>query len=268
MKTVLEIARITFKGGLRDKVFITLIVISLLCFLILVPTVSSLSMRQVREVAVSLSLSIVSFISFVLTVFLGTNLVYMDIERKFTYSVISLPVSREEYIIGKFLGLSSIVGVAIVILSLFSSFGISIAAQIYPSSLPMLWENFLVAVFFEFIILIIVAAICILFSSFSTNLFVTLFATLGFYLVGNATQTVMDYVKSSYGKSLPQVSIYLSRIAYYIFPNLSVLDFKFYAIYSLPVPPGYMFTVLSYALLYTFIVLGSSLLIFRRRELL
>ncbi len=268
MVIILEIAKITFKGGMRDKVFITLLAVSILCFIILVPAISSLSMRQPREVSVGLSLSIISFVSLILTIFLGVNLVYRDMERRFAHPVISMPVSREAFILGKFLGLSGIIGSGVAILSAFSLIGITIASRLYQSSIPMSYENFIAAVFFEFIALIIVASASILFSSFSTNLFLPLFATVGVYIIGNVTQAVMDYINSPHGTKLPSPSIYLSKTAYYIFPNLTALDFKFNAIYSLPTSPAYMLTVLSYAILYIIIVLGISVLIFRRRELL
>ena len=268
LKTISEIAGITYKGGLKDKVFVTLLAISVLSFLVLIPAASSLSMRQVREVAVSLSLSMLSLVSLALTVFLGVTLFYRDIERRFAHSVMALPVSREKYLLGKFLGLSLIVGSGLLLLSSFVMIGISIASTIHQSTIPILWENFAAAVFFEFISLIIIAGISILFSSFSTNIFLPLFATLGFYVIGNVSQTVMDYIRSPHGKDLPSFSVYLSKAAYYIFPNLSALDLKFNAIYSLPLSPMHMITLLAYALLYLTVVLGLALLIFRRRELL
>lgn len=268
MDKILEIVKITFKGGVRDKVFITLLVVSILCFIILVPAVSSLSMRQAREVAVSLSLSIISFVSLILTIFLGVNLVYRDMERRFVHSVISMPISREAYILGKFLGLSAIIGVGIVIISVFSLIGITMAAKLYKSSFPLSLENLMAAVFFEFVLLMIIAAIAIFFSSFSTNIFLPLFATIGVYIIGSVTQTVMDYINSPYGERLPMSSIYISTIVYYIFPNLSAFNLKFNAIYSLPVSVTYMAATLAYATLYIVIVLGLSMLIFRRRELL
>jgi Cu-processing system permease protein len=267
MKIVSEIAGITFKGGVRDKVFVTLLAISIICFIILIPAVSTLSMRQFRETAVSFSLSVLSVISFALTVFLGVTLFYKDIERRFTHSIMALPVSREAYVLGKFVGLSAIIATGIVILSIFSVAGITVASKLYPSAIPMLWENFVAAVFFEFISLIILAGIAILFSSLSTNVFLPLFATLGFYIIGNVTQTVMDYIEGPYGKKLPAFSRYLSRAAYYFFPNLNALDLKFYAIYSLQLSAMHLVALLSYSLLYLLIVLGAALLIFRRREL-
>jgi Cu-processing system permease protein len=268
MKIISEIARVTFKGGLRDKVFVTLLVISILCFIILIPAVSTMSMRQFRETAVSFSLSVLSFISLALTVFLGVTLFYRDIERRYAHSVLALPVSKEAYVLGKFVGLSSIIATGIVILSVFSVAGVTIASGLYPSTIPILWENFAAAVFFEFISFTILAGIAILFSSLSTNIFLPLFATLGFYVIGNITQTVLDYMNGPYGKKLPAFSIYLSRAAYYIFPNLSALDLKFYAIYSLPLSAMHLATLLAYSLLYLIMVLGLALLMFRRRELL
>lgn len=268
MKKISEIAVITFKGGVRDKVFVTLLAISVLFFVVLIPAVSTLSMRQFREMAVSFSLSALSLISLTLTVFLGVTLFYRDIERRFAHSVIALPVSREAYVLGKFFGLSAIIATGLVILSIFSAAGITIASQLYPSTIPMSWENFAAALLFEFISLIILAGLAILFSSLSTNIFLPLFATLGFYIVGNTIQTVMDYINGPYGKKLPAFSLYLSKAAYYVFPNLSALDLKFYAIYSLPLSTGYVVALLSYGLLYLIIVLGLALLIFRKRELL
>ncbi|HWR59825.1 MAG TPA: hypothetical protein VN328_13140 [Thermodesulfovibrionales bacterium] len=268
MKIISYIAEITFKGGLRDKVFITLLAISVLCFLVLIPAVSTLSMRQVREMTVSFSLSTLSLVSLALTVFLGVTLFYRDIERKFAHSVMALPVSREVYVLGKFFGLSAIIAAGIVILSIFSVAGILTVSGLYSSTIPMLWENFAAAVFFEFISLIVLASIAILFSSFSTNIFLPLFATLGFYVIGNATQAVMDYINGPHGAKLPAFSLYLSRAAYYIFPNLSAFDLKFYAIYSLPLSPEHMATLLAYAILYLIIVLSLALIVFRKRELL
>ncbi len=264
----MELARVTFKGGLRDKVFITLLAVSFVCFIFLVPSASSLSMRQVKEVAVSLSLSVISFVSLVLTIFLGVNLVYGDIERRFAHSVVSLPISRERYIIEKFLGLCAIVGCGMVILSVFSVAGIAIASGLSPSSLPMPWQNFIAAIFFDFITLVIVAAISVFFSAFSTNLFLPLFATIGVYLIGNVTQAVMDYLQGSSGKNLPAASVYLSKIAYYVFPNLSAFDFKFNAIYNIPIASTSMAATFAYGILYTIIVLGLSVLVFRKKELL
>lgn len=266
LNNIVQISSITIKGGIRDRVFLTLLIISIACFLVFVPSVSSMSMRQVREVATGISLSIISLITLVITVFGGINLVYKDVEKRFISSVLSMPVSRDEYIIGKFLGLSGILGLAFLILAFFSCSGIMIASKIYQTSIPMVWENYIAALFFDYLSLTIISSILIFFSTFSTTVFVPLFASLGFYFAGNITEQVMEYIKV-YGERLPSFSVYLSKIAYYIFPNLTAFDLKFNAIYGIPLSAKYLLSVLIYGFLYACIVLCLSLLIFRRRQI-
>lgn len=268
IKNISEINYITFKGGIRDKVFITLVVISILSFLLLIPSISSLSMRQVREVAVSLSLSLVSFVSLVLTIFIAINLVYKDMEKRYLNYIISTPITREYYILGKYFGLFTIIGFCILVLSLFSVIGITIASKLYESRTPMLWSNYFMSIFFDFISLMIIASISLLSSSFSTNIFVPLFVTIGTYIVGNTTQMVMDYIKSPYGKELPLISIYLSKLAYYLFPNLTAFDIKVKAIYGIPLSFNYIIVTFLYGIVYIVIILSLTVLIFRKKEIL
>lgn len=68
---ILNIAVVTLKGGLRTKVFVTIVILSVIASLIIIPSFASFSMRQIREVATSLSLSLISFVLVVLTLFLG-----------------------------------------------------------------------------------------------------------------------------------------------------------------------------------------------------
>jgi Cu-processing system permease protein len=262
----IEIANITFKGGLRDRVFITMIAVSLISFILIVPSISSMSMRQVKEVSVGLSLSIISLVCLVLTIFLGVNLVFRDIERRFAYFTLSLPVRRNEYILGKFTGLCMIIGLAYLILSLSSLVGIVISSKLARQGL-ILWENFIAAIFLDFLSNLIIASIATLFSAFSTNVFLPLFSSLGFYIAGNAIQTVSEYIKSSYGERLPAFSVFISKIAYYIFPNLTALDIKFNAIYGIPLSFRYLLSVSGYAIIYIVIVMVITLLSFRKRQL-
>lgn len=262
-----EISKITFKGGIRDKVFITLIIISLISFLFVVPSISSMSMRQVREVSVGLSLTIISFISLILTIFLGINLVYRDMDRRFVHFTLSMPIGRDEYIIGKFMGLCAIIGTGFLILSLSSTIGITISSNIAKSGAVMAWENFIAALFLDFLSLVIIASISTLFSAFSTSIFLPLFASLGFYIAGNSIQTVSEYIKSSYGENLPFLSVLISKIAYYILPNLTAFDLKFNAIYGIPLSFGYLLSVIGYGLIYIVIIMSLTILIFRGREL-
>ena len=102
---MLQIISITFKGALRDRLFKGIAVGAF--FLLLVPAVSPLSMRQVVELSITLSLSLISVILLLLSVFLGGTSLWKDIERRYTYGVLGLPLTRTSYLLGKFLGIAA-----------------------------------------------------------------------------------------------------------------------------------------------------------------
>src|SRR5512135_2342994 len=97
---MLNMVQITLRGIFRDRVFQGIIMTALIFFAI--PTVSSLSMRQVTELSMTLSLSLISFILLLLSVFLGGTSIWKDIERRYTYGVLGLPIPRGRYLLGKF----------------------------------------------------------------------------------------------------------------------------------------------------------------------
>ena len=268
LNQIINLARVTFRGGVRTKVFITLLVLSVIAFLVIIPSFASFSMRQTREVATSLSLSLISFVLLVLALFLGIQLIYKDIEQRITHFVLSQPISRESYILGKFTGLSLIILLSSLILAVFSTITLVVADRLYTADLPIRWGNYFTAVTMEGIKTLVIAAFVILFSSFSTNVFLPLFGTIGVYIVGNTSQSIYDYIQSAYGEKLPYVTVLVSKIAYYIFPNLTLYDYKFYAIYNLDVSSRSVFIAIVYGVLYMAIILSISILVFRRREML
>ena len=83
-----DVVRITLKGIFRDRVFHGILMAALI--LPLVPSISQLSMRQVTELSITLSLSLISFILLLLAVFLGGTSLWKDMERRYTFSVLSL----------------------------------------------------------------------------------------------------------------------------------------------------------------------------------
>src|ERR1035437_8053441 len=101
---MVTIIHITLKGIFRDRVFQGIMVLAVL--FLLIPSAASLSMRQMTELTTTLSLSLISFIMLLLAVFLGATSIWKDIERRYTFSVLSLPLSRSTYLIGRFFGVA------------------------------------------------------------------------------------------------------------------------------------------------------------------
>jgi Cu-processing system permease protein len=260
-----SIIAVTLKGIFRDRVFQGILTAAL-AFLV-IPSIATLSMRQVTELSITLSLSLVSFILLLLGVFLGGTSLWKDIERRYTFSVLSLPVTRSGYLLGRFAGIALFLLLAAAVLGGAALLVVSFVSSGFPPDRPVAWGALVAAVGFDALKYILLVAFAVLFSSVSTSFFLPIFGTIAIFLVGGATQQVYDYVHSQAGQTLAPQLRQLATLLYYVLPNFSAFDLKVNAIYALPTDPrGLLFTA-GYFVLYSSFVLIASAAIFSRREM-
>ncbi|GAB4558060.1 MAG: ABC-2 transporter permease [Geothermobacteraceae bacterium] len=261
-----HILRATVVGLLRDRVLHAIVGAGLL-ILVLVPLLSGFSMRQVRELAITLSLSCNSLVLLVLAIMLGAASIWRDVERRYTASLLGLPLARHTYIAGRFAGIAVFLLVCGAFLGLCGCVVVWFMRTEMSAGLALNWFNLVLAVWGDICRSILLLALAVLFSSISTSLFLPVFGTLGIYLAGSASQEVMDYLATEAGKQLPQATRTIAEILYFILPNFSVFDFKVYAVYGLATPlKGAMFAA-AYFVVYGGIVLLLAIRLFSRREL-
>ncbi len=233
----------------------------------LIPSISSLSMRQVTELSISLSLSLISFILLLLSIFLGGTSLWKDFERRYTFSVLSLPLTRTSYLLGKFFGIAAFIVLTTLLLGLISGAVVKFAAGIYPPQRPIVWTNIVLAYVFCSLKYILVVAVAFLISAVSTSFFLPIFGTISFFIVGSATQSVYDYLHSS---TALNISLMVKKIAitlYYILPNFSAFDLEVNAVYGVNLSPSGMIWTCAYFAIYSAILLALSTAIFSRREM-
>lgn len=263
---MLNIVVITIKGIFRDRVLQGIMALATL-FLFL-PSVASLSMRQMTELTATLSLSLISFIMLLLAVFLGATSVWKDIERRYTYSVLSLPISRSIYLVGRFMGIALFMLAIAVILGVLALAAIKIATFTYPPSRPVEWSTIAITILFDALKYILVVAVTMLFSTMSTSFFLPVFGAISIFLAGTITQQVFDYLQtSSVRATIPPLVQKATASLYYLLPNLSGFDLKLNAIYSIPLNFHGLAVTALYFLLYTGMVLSAASLLFARREM-
>ena len=260
-----DIVRVTLKGIFRDRVFHGILVVALI--LPLIPGISRLSMRQVTELSITLSLSLISFILLLLAVFLGGTSLWKDMERRYTFSVLSLPVTRSSYLLGRFFGVAIFILLCAVALGCLAGCVIGYVSSVSPPDRPVVWINIFSAVLFDALKYILLVAVAVLFSTISTSFFLPVFGTISAFLVGNASQQVYDYVHSQAGQVLPPVARQLATALYYVLPNFSAFDLKVNAIYGVPLTPGGIALTLCYLVVYAAVVLFLAAVIFSRREM-
>jgi ABC-type transport system involved in multi-copper enzyme maturation permease subunit len=268
MTTYWPVAFITFKEGIRNRAIYGIIIMALM-LLIVNSLLCSMIPQEVGKVAVDIALSTVYFSGLLLVFFVGINLMAKDLDKRTIYMVISRPISRSQYIFGKFLGMVLLIIAAMVILGIFAVVSIFLIKWSYPGYfLRFSWPMVLLALAFSVLPLILLSAMSFLFASFTSSSFTTLVLTMIAYIIGRSSYDVKALVESVQASSIQPspVTVNLVKIAYYLFPNLSVFDIKTQAAHGIPVAGSYIVWVVLYAFVYTSLALAIAALIFRRRE--
>jgi len=263
---VQTIIGITLKGIFRDRIFQGIIVLAVL--FLFIPSAASLSMRQVTELSITLVLSLISFIMLLLAVFLGATSIWKDIERRYTFSVLSLPISRPTYLLGRFLGIALFMLITALFLGCVAVISIKMASLIYPPARPLLWSAIVATILFDALKYIVVVAVAMLLATVSTSFFLPVFGAISTYLAGTITQQVFDYLQTQSAQTVVSGTVRKAALLlYYLLPNLSGFDLKVHAIYALPLNvQGLLLTTL-YFIIYTGIVLSIGTVLFARREM-
>jgi ABC-type transport system involved in multi-copper enzyme maturation permease subunit len=263
---MLNIMVISLKGIFRDRIFQGIMALAVL--FLFIPSAASLSMRQTTELSVVLSQTLISFIMLLLAVFLGATSIWKDIERRYTYGILSLPMSRTAYLLGRFCGIALFMLLTALFLGGVAMLAIKVASNIYPPTRPVYWIAVLASILFGALKCILLVAVSMLLSTVSTSFFLPIFGTLCTYLAGSVTQQVYDYLHTPAAvKAISPIVKQAAVIIYYLLPNLSAFDFKVNAIYALPLNAGGLLMTALYFTVYTSILLAAGAIILGRREM-
>lgn len=253
---VAAIAANTFREAVRDRVLYNLIAFALLMTggAILV---GQISIDIERLVVVNLGLTAVSLFGVVIAIFIGIGLVAKEIDKRTLYTVLSRPVRRWEFIVGKFFGL---VG-TLVVNALLMAVGV-FAALFYVSRhfhRPDAWV--LVALYFIILEFLVVTSLALLFSSFSTPIMSAIF-TFALFVIGSFAEDLRGFAAIAKG-----ITHWLAVGAAYLVPNLSALNVISSVAHGEPVAGRLILYNTIYALVYAAMAISGAVLIFERRNL-
>lgn len=262
---MVSIFRITLIGIFRDRVFQGIIVTA--CTFLIIPVVASLSMRQVTELSLTLSLSLISFILLLLSVLLGGTSLWKDIERRYTFSVLGMPISRERYMIGRFGGVALFVILTAAVLGVAAFAVVLYVSNLYPPDRPVIWSIMALCVLFDSLKYILLIAVAFLLSTVSTSFFLPIFGTIATFLVGGVTQQVYEFINSPGGAALSPLVKLFAKVLYYILPNFGAFDLKVNAIYGLTLSITGLLLTFAYFVVYVGFLLSIAVIIFSRREM-
>ena len=253
---IFHIAANTFREAVRDRVLYNLIAFALLLTGAAI-FVGQISIEIERLVVINLGLTAVSLFGVVIAIFIGIGLVSKEIEKRTLYTVLSRPVARWEFIAGKFFGLSG----TLVVNTLCMALGVFAALLYVSRNLNGADAWVLVAIYFIVLQFVIVTALALLFSSFSSPLLSAVF-TFCLFVSGTFTEDLRGFAQLTHG-----FTRWLATGAIYAIPNFSALNVISQVAHGEPLSGQLIFWNSAYALVYSLAVLSLAILIFERRNL-
>ena len=250
------IATNTFREAVRDRVLYNLIAFALLLSGAAV-LVGQISIEIERLVVINLGLTAVSLFGIVIAIFVGIGLVAKEIDKRTLYTVLSRPVRRWEFIAGKFFGLAG----TLVVNTFFMAIGVFAAMAYVSRHLQASDGGVLVALYFIVLQFVVITALALFFSSFSSPLLSALFA-FSLFVIGSFAEDLRGFAKMTHG-----IAGWLATGAAYLVPNFSALNVINQVAHGEAVASPLIVYNTAYALVYTLAALGGAVLVFERRNL-
>jgi ABC-type transport system involved in multi-copper enzyme maturation permease subunit len=246
----------TFREAVRDRVLYNLIIFALI-LVASAPLFSQISIGIERLILVNVGLSSISLFGVIIAIFIGIGLVAKEIEKKTLYTILSRPVRRWEFIVGKYFGLL----LTLVVNAALMTLGLYLALLATAHKLAGSDARLLVAIYFIILQFFMVTAITLLFSSFSTPIFSAIFS-FSLFAIGTFADDLRNFAAISSGATK-----WLATAAGYVVPNFSSLNVISQAVHDQNIAGRLIAFNTLYALLYSAAVTAAAVLVFQRRNL-
>jgi Cu-processing system permease protein len=182
------IALNTFREAARIKVLYAIVIVVAAVNLLAI-ALGEMSISQQTRVARDFGIAGVSLFGSLTAIFVGIVLLYGEIQKRTIYSIISKPLARWEFVVGKYLGM------VLVLTALVAAFAVAMAAVLAYQGVAISGAvaKALVLAWFE---VLTVAAIAVFFSSFSSPFLSGTFA-LALWAIGRVTPDLRAAIASS-----------------------------------------------------------------------
>jgi ABC-type transport system involved in multi-copper enzyme maturation permease subunit len=252
---VAAIARNTFREAVRDRVLYNLVLFVLILtggavFL------GELSAAQETKIIVDMGLSAALLFGVFIAIFVGVGLVYKEIERRTVYAIFAKPVGRTEFLLGKYLGLCLTLAVNVAVMGA----GVSLALLYVRGGWDPMVLSIWPAVGLVYVELMILVAVALLFSSFSSPALSALL-TFAVFVIGHFSAGLKGLAATAGGAARV-----LFGALYYLLPNLSNYAYITAASHGERPAAANFFGAVLYGLVYIAVLLAASTLVFKRRN--
>lgn len=284
-----SIAKTTVGDAMRKKVLQIFLVVAIGLIVISLSFSQTLSFSTKEGASTdimlvkSFGLGLMAMAGWLISLVMGVSLIPQEIERRTIYTILSKPVKRYEFIIGKFLGAMLTLGICVAFMGVVfigvvmakahsasvaaasASTGISAmqagVQKVQLFDINMIWS--VVMIYLQFMVL---SAVVLLFSVFLTPT-VNFFMGLGVYIIG--VMASMTETLASNESSLNFLLKGFYKIIHMIIPNFD----KFNITNTLLHPEAHITNVMKYTgevalygIFYTLLMMMLAIIIFEKKE--
>lgn len=245
----------TVRESLRDRLLVNLLVFGLIMIgssLLL----SRLTLGERTKIVLDVGLASMNLFGVLIAIFVGIGLVNREVDRRTLYVVLTKPIPRHTFLLGRYFGL--LLTVAMNIAVMFAGLAAILAYGVIPFP-----PDIVKAVLLMMMEVAVMAAVALLCSTFTSAPTLAAIFTLSTWVIGHLTGDL-----KALGDKLddPALSMLLAGL-YYLLPNLEDFNMKGRVVYDLPVGAGETALSIGYGLCYAGLVLFAASLIFSRRDL-
>lgn len=254
LNKMLTIAYYTFKEIWKSKILLNVFFIGI-GLMIVTYVATEFTYGVPERVALDFGLGMLSLSSLGISLFLGVGLLSKEIESRTVYMVISRPVPRYAFILGKLLGLMGIQAVNVAILSLMTMTATVVLGGAITGLI--LW-----AILFIFLESLVLLLVVVLLSLLANNILSVLFS-LVLLLLGHVIKETQEI---SFVKTNPLV-VKILEAYHFMLPAFYKLNLKDFVIYNNELPFSYLVGNLAYGILYSAFLLLVVVFLFQRKNL-
>jgi ABC-type transport system involved in multi-copper enzyme maturation permease subunit len=266
VRTVALVASAVYRESVRDRVPLTIVGFGAL-LVAASYLIGQLTAGQDLKIIKDLGLAAINLLGLFIAIFIGINLVAKEVERRSIYNLLTKPVTREQFLVGKYLGLvmTLAVNVAAMCLAFYAVLAyqdwVATAGQRSAWPAPAMDPKLMIAVVMIFGELMLVTAIALFFSTFAGPL-VAILLTFALWIAGHFNADLRQFEQVVDSAAIAAVA----RGLYYVLPNLAPFNVKAEIVHGIEVPTSHIALTLLYAVVYITMLLTAAMLVFRRRD--
>jgi ABC-type transport system involved in multi-copper enzyme maturation permease subunit len=244
----------TFREAVRDRVLYSILFFAAGVILLSL-VLQEVTIGDQDKVVRSVGQGAIDLFGSVIAMFLGVSLVYKELERRTVYTILSKPLQRWQFILGKYLGLMLTVTVELAILLAIYT-GLMVAQQGFPEPVVFVSVGLLV------VELALLTAWATLFSAYSSPTTASAF-TLAVFLIGHLADDIWLFGSQADDATVRAVA----QSLYWALPNFEVFNIREYAVHHRPTPWDRVGPALAYGVGYTAAVLAAAVAVFERKDI-